>query len=47
MAFEVLKTPPVAGRILRDEVIALRTAAAVTDYPDLMRRITARVEIEG
>lgn len=47
MAFEVLKALPVAGRILRDEIIALRTASALADYPDLMRRITALVEIDG
>jgi hypothetical protein len=47
MVFEVLETLPVAGRILRDEIIALRTASAVADYPDLMRRITARVEVDG
>ena len=36
-----------SGRILRDEIIALRNAAALTDYPELMRRITALVEIDG
>jgi hypothetical protein len=47
MAFEVLKALPVAGRILRDEIIALRTASASADYPEMMRRITALVEIDG
>lgn len=47
LAFEVLEALPVAGRILRDELIALRTASAVADYPELMRRITARVEVDG
>jgi hypothetical protein len=42
MACEVLEALPVAGRILRDEIIGLRTAGASADYPDLMRRITAR-----
>lgn len=46
-ACEVLKALPVAGRILRDEIIALRTPSALADYPDLMRRITALVEIDG
>lgn len=36
-----------AGRILRDEIIALRNPAALADYPDLMRRISALVEIDG
>jgi len=44
---EVLQALPVAGRILRDEIIALHTASACADYPYLMRRITALVEIDG
>ena len=36
-----------AGRILRDEIIALRTAGALASYPEVMRRITALVEIDG
>ena len=47
MACEVLKALPVAAHILRDEIIALRHAAALSDYPELMRRITALVEIDG
>jgi len=47
MACEVLQALPVAGRILRDEIIGLRTASALIDYPELMRRITALVEIDG
>jgi hypothetical protein len=47
MACEVLKALPVAGRILRDEIIVLRNAGAFADYPDVMRRITALVEIDG
>ena len=47
MAYEVLKALPVTGRILRDEIIVLRTVSALADYPELMRRITALVEIDG
>ena len=47
MACEVLKALPVAGRILRDEIIGLRTACALASYPEVMRRITALVEIDG
>jgi hypothetical protein len=47
MACEVLKALPVSGRILRDEIISLRNAGAFADYPDVMRRITALVEIDG
>jgi len=47
LACEVIGALPAAGRILRDELIALRTASACADYPDLLRRITALVEIDG
>jgi hypothetical protein len=47
MACEVLHTLPVAGRILRDEIIALHNVTALSDYPELMRRITALVEVDG
>ena len=47
MACEVLEALPVAGRILRDEIIGLRTACALAGYPEVMRRITALVEIDG
>jgi hypothetical protein len=47
MAFKVLRVLPVSGRILRDEVIRLSNAGAFEDYPDVMRRITALVEIDG
>jgi hypothetical protein len=47
MACEVRTSLPVAGRILRDEIIVLRNSTAFADYPELMRRITALVEIDG
>ena len=47
MACKVLDTLPVAGRILRDEIIGLSTASALANYPEVMRRITALVEIDG
>ena len=47
MAAEVLQSLPVSGRILRDELIALRNPSALADYPELMRRITALVEVDG
>ena len=47
MVCEVIDSLPVAGRILRDEIISLRHAAAFDHYPELMRRITALVEIDG
>jgi hypothetical protein len=47
MAAEVLHALPVAGRILRDEIIVLCNVTALADYPELMRRITALVEVDG
>jgi Transposase DDE domain len=47
MAAEVLHSLPVTGRILRDELIALSNAPALADYPELLRRITALVEVDG
>ena len=48
MAYEVFKVLPVPkGNILRDELIVLRTAAASAAYPEIMRRITALVEVDG
>ena len=47
MACQVVDTLPAAGRILRDEIISLRNPAVFVHYPELMRRITALVEIDG
>jgi Transposase DDE domain/Domain of unknown function (DUF4372) len=48
MAYQVIATLPVpGGNILRDELIVLSTSAAAKDYPDVLRRITALVEIDG
>jgi hypothetical protein len=47
MVCEVIDSLPVAGRILRDEIVSLRHATAFERYPELMRRITALVEIDG
>ena len=35
------------GKILRDDLIRLKTAASREDYPELMRRIVALVEVDG
>lgn len=47
MVCEVIDSLPASGRILRDEIVSLRHAAAFDHYPELMRRITALVEIDG
>jgi hypothetical protein len=36
-----------AGTILRDDLIRLKTATSRQDYPELMRRIVALVEVDG
>jgi hypothetical protein len=35
------------GKILRDDLIRLKTPVSRKDYPGLMRRIVARVEVDG
>jgi hypothetical protein len=47
MVCEVIDSLPAVGRILRDEIVSLRNATAFDHYPELMRRITALVEIDG
>jgi len=48
MAYQVITTLPVSGgNILRDELIVLLTHSAANDYPDVLRRITALVEVDG
>jgi len=48
MAYHVITTLPVSGgNILRDELIVLLTPSAANDYPDVLRRITALVEVDG
>jgi len=36
-----------AGKILRDDLIQLKTPASRQEYPELMRRIVALVEVDG
>src|SRR5439155_12167187 len=36
-----------AGKILRDDLIRLKTPASRQEYPELMRRIVALVEVDG
>jgi hypothetical protein len=35
------------GKILRDDLIRLTTPASRRDYPELLRRVVARVEVDG
>jgi len=36
-----------AGKILRDDLIRLQTPASRQDYPELLRRVVALVEVDG
>jgi IS4 transposase len=49
MKFAVVKTyqSGVAGKILRDELIRLTTPSSRRDYPELLRRVVALVEVDG
>ena len=49
MQYQVVETyqPEPVGKILRDELIELQTPSAREDYPELMRRVVALVEVDG
>ena len=47
MRFHVCKKNRVSGNILRDDEITLRSFGPKRDYPKRMRRIVARVEVDG
>jgi hypothetical protein len=48
LACRVIGQLPVAsGNILRDQLIVLSTFAAARDYPEVLRRVVALVEIDG
>jgi len=48
MAYQVIATLPLpGGNILRDELIVLSNTTVAKDYPEVLRRITALVEIDG
>jgi hypothetical protein len=48
LAYKVIgKLPRAGAHILRDELIVLSTFAAARDYPEVLRRIVARVEVDG
>jgi hypothetical protein len=41
------RSVPEGGKVLKDEVIALKVPRSANAYPDVMRRIVALVEIDG
>jgi hypothetical protein len=47
MSYHVCKRRAVSGSILRDDEITLKTAGSKKHYPKRMRRIVARVEVDG
>jgi IS4 transposase len=47
LIFDVIEQRPVQGAILRDEIVCLGRADAFADYPAEIRRIVARVEVDG
>lgn len=49
MAFRVIKSRPKSSdpRIISDELVELTTESATEDYPGVLRRVTAMVEIDG
>lgn len=47
MRYRVRESRPVSGRIVRDELVELTLWKTHRDYPELLRRVVARVEVDG
>jgi hypothetical protein len=47
MRYRVRESRPVAGKILRDEIVELTLWKTRRDYPEPVRRVTARVQVDG
>lgn len=47
MRYHVCKRRKTGGSILRDDEVTLKTKSSKADYPQRMRRIAARVEVDG
>jgi len=47
MRYRVIESRPVAGKILRDELVELTLWKTHRDYPGLVRRVVALVEVDG
>jgi hypothetical protein len=47
MRYNVIKSLPCKGKILRDELVRPDGQATATDYPEVLRMITALVEVDG
>ena len=49
LQFEVMESMPVTpgGKIISDELVGVKNAASQRAYPELIRRVTALVEVDG
>jgi hypothetical protein len=47
MRYRVIASRPVSGRILRDEIVEMTLWKTHRDYPEPLRRVVARVEVDG
>jgi hypothetical protein len=47
LEFELMESLPVSGKIVRDEYVGVKNPASRKLYPELMRRVTAWVEVDG
>ncbi len=47
MRYRVIQRRPVAGNILRDEIVTLTLWKTQRAYPEPLRRVVARVEVDG
>jgi hypothetical protein len=47
MAFRVIKRNKAKGDVLKDALIRLKVTKSRNDYPELMRMVTAKVEVDG
>lgn len=47
MVYTIVKKLPCKGKILRDELIRTRGQTSTKDYPEILRMVTALVEVKG
>lgn len=47
MSFRVIKRNRHRGNVLKDHLIRLKGSKSLNDYPELLRMVTARVEVDG
>jgi hypothetical protein len=47
MRYQVIESRPVAGKIVRDEIVELTLWKTHRAYPELLRRVVALIEVDG